>query len=268
MKKDALARLRLDVVTMAERSGHVGPALSCLDLIYALYDGVLNVRPDAPGDPGRDRFILSKGHGCMALYAVLAQRGFFPRETLAAYCTAEACLGEHPMPGKIPGVELATGSLGHGLAYAAGQARGLALRGLSARVFALLGDGECDEGSVWEAAAAATAQNLSNLTAVVDANGWQACGRCGCVTPGFDLAAAFAGFGWETRELTDLSQAALIAAFGAAPAGRRPRAFICRTVKGAGVPFMEDDLEWHYRPVRGRDRDRARACLGECPGDA
>lgn len=258
-----LKKLRLDVIAMAERSGHVGPALSCLDILYALYSGVLSVRPDVPNAPDRDRFILSKGHGCMALYAVLAASGFIAHETLADYCTSRACLGEHPMPGKIPGVELATGSLGHGLAYATGQARGLAMLGLTARVFVLLGDGECDEGSIWEAASAAVAQGLTNLTAIVDVNGLQACGRCCEVTPGFDLASAFAGFGWETHFLTDLSTPALVAAFNASPASGRPRVFLCRTTKGAGVPFMEDDLEWHYRPVHGEDQKRAREYLDD-----
>lgn len=242
---------------MAEKSGHVGPALSCLKIIAALYSHVLRIDPAAPDAPDRDRFILSKGHGCMALYAVLAEKGFFPREALAGYCRSEACLAEHPMPGKVPGVELATGSLGHGLAYGAGQAKALRMRGSPARVFVLLGDGECDEGSVWEAAGAAVAQGLDNLTVLVDWNGWQACGRCCQVTPGFALPEAFAGFGWDTRVLDDIPLAALGEAFDAPAAPGRPRAFLCRTVKGAGVPFMEDDLEWHYRPVCVADRQRA-----------
>lgn len=242
---------------MAEHSGHVGPALSCLEILAALYSGVLRIDPAAPADPERDRFILSKGHGCMALYAVLANTGFFPRQALEGYCRSHACLAEHPMPSKLPGVELATGSLGHGLAYGAGLAKAFKLLDQAPRVFVLLGDGECDEGSVWEAAAAARANGLDNLTAIVDVNGLQACGHCRDVSPGFDLAQAFAGFGWDVRSIEDGSLPLLREAFAAPPLPGVPRVFLCRTVKGAGVCFMEDDLEWHYRPVRGEDKHLA-----------
>lgn len=249
-----LKQLRLDVLAMAEHSGHVGPALSCLELIAALYSGVLRITPETATAPDRDRFILSKGHGCMALYAVLAATGFFSRQALEGYCRSDACLAEHPMPGKMPGVELATGSLGHGLAYGAGLAKAFKMLKQPPRVFVLLGDGECDEGSVWEAVAAARANGLDNLTAIVDANGLQACGRCRDISPGFDLQGAFAGFGWDVQVLKDFTLSELRSAFAAPANVGIPRVFVCSTVKGAGIDFMEDDLEWHYRPVRGEDK--------------
>jgi transketolase len=249
--------LRRDIIKMAEHSGHVGVALSCVDIIAALYADVMACTPATVGSPERDRFILSKGHGCMALYAVLARMGFIDRQVLTTYGQNGSILAEHPVAGKVAGVECATGTLGHGLAIGAGMARGLKLQGLGARVFVLLGDGECNEGSVWEASALASAGNLDNLVAIVDVNDLQACGRCGDISPKMELSDCWKGFGWEVEEADGHDYRELVKVLGHPAASGRPRVILCRTVKGKGIDFMERDLEWHYRPVRGDDRDKA-----------
>lgn len=251
------AELRRDIIMMAEHSGHVGVALSCVDIIAALYGGVMNCTPATINDPARDRFILSKGHGCMALYAVLARTGFVDRQVLATYGHNGSILAEHPIAGKVPGVECATGTLGHGLAIGAGMARGLRLQSIGARVFVLLGDGECDEGSVWEAAALASAAGLDNLTAIVDMNGLQACGHCIDISPQVNLQGCWRGFGWDVIEADGHDYLELVRVLGRPAKLGSPRVVLCHTLKGKGIDFMEGDLEWHYRPVRGDERNEA-----------
>jgi transketolase len=255
--KALLNGLRRDIFMMAEHSGHVGVALSCVDILAALYIDVMNCTPATMDSPGRDRFILSKGHGCMALYAILARMGFMQRQVLSTYGHNGSILAEHPIAGKVAGVECATGTLGHGLAIGAGMARGLRLQALCARVFVLLGDGECNEGSVWEAAALARAGNLDNLVAIVDCNDLQACGAWGDISPGVKLEQCWKGFGWEVECVDGHDYRALVRALGRPNDTGRPRAVLCATVKGKGIDFMEGDLEWHYRPVRGAERDEA-----------
>ena len=254
---EALNALRRDVIAMAEKSGHVACALSCVDILAAAYFGPLRLSPEDLPDNGRDRFILSKGHAAMALYAVLARAGFFDPSLLEHYCSGVCCLAEHPVPGELPGVELATGSLGHGLAFGVGLAQGLSMKSLPSRVFVLLGDGECDEGAVWEAAGLARALGLGNLTALVDWNGLQACGSCREISKGLFLPDMWAGFGWNVEIVDGHDFVALVEAYARPNAEGGPRVILCRTVKGCGVDFMEGDLEWHYRPVRGDDRRRA-----------
>lgn len=252
-----LIELRRDIIMMAEHSGHVGVALSCVDIIAALYGSVMNCTPATVNDPKRDRFILSKGHGCMALYAVLAQAGFFERTILTTYGQNGSILAEHPVAGKVPGIECATGSLGHGLAIGAGMARGLKLQGIGARVFVLLGDGECGEGSIWEAAAIASSARLDNLTAIVDMNNLQACGECRDISPYVNLAGCWQNFGWGVSEVDGHDYGELVRGLGKPNESGKPRVVFCQTVKGKGINFMERDLEWHYRPVKGNDRDEA-----------
>lgn len=253
-----LRGLRRDVIDMARHSAHVAPALSCLDILAVLYLEVLRLEGPA-GE--RDYFVLSKGHGAMALYAVLAQKGLIARETLATYAQNGSLLAEHPLAGKLPGVDFALGSLGHGLAVAAGMAQGLRLQGSQRRAYVLLGDGECDEGEVWEAAAAAAARGLDNLTVVVDWNGWQACNRCQEVSGDLHLPQVWRSFGWKVTELDGHDYLALKQTLGQTPSPPAPLAILARTVKGKGVDFMENNLEWHYRPVRGRERQDALAQL-------
>lgn len=263
------ASLRKDIILMAHHTAHVAVALSCVDILAALYFDVLKTNPKNPVDDNRDRFIMSKGHGCMALYAVMAHAGFFSRDLLETYGNPGSLLAEHPLS-KLPGLELATGSLGHGLAVAAGHAKALKLRGKTEqRVFALLGDGECDEGAVWEAAAAASSQALDNLVAIVDMNGWQACGQTSKISRGVNLHECWRAFGWDVAEIDGHDYEALVTAFSAISNAGKPRVVLCRTVKGKGVDFMENNLEWHYRPVRGTDRDEALARLtSKRPSDA
>ncbi len=254
---EALRGLRRDIIDMSERSSHVASALSCVDICAALYFGVLDVAPErAAGEP-RDVFVLSKAHGCMALYAVLARAGFLDRDTLKTYARTGSILAEHPLADKVPGIVFGTGSLGHGLAVAGGMAKAFQFRGLSSRAFVLLGDGECDEGSVWEAAGLCATQELDNLTAIVDCNGLQACGECADISAKVSLPQCWAAFGWAVEETDGHDYDALQAVFRRPNPERQPRAVICHTVKGKGIDFMEGNLEYHYRPVRGEERDEA-----------
>lgn len=253
--------LRRDIIDMAERSAHVGTALSCVEIIAALYFGGMHPAPPGRDPLSGDVFILSKGHGAMALYAVLARAGYFPPDTLTTYSQDGSILAEHPLAGQVPGLAFAAGSLGHGLAAATGVAKGFRLQGRAHRVFALLGDGECDEGAVWEAAAAARAQGLDNVTAIVDCNGLQACGTCREVTPGLHLPGCWRGFGWQVEEADGHDVLSLREHLRQSNPPGIPRVILARTVKGKGVSFMENDLEWHYRPVRGAEREAALECL-------
>ena len=258
--------MRADIVRMIAEagSGHPGGSLSCADILAALYfGGVLEHDPRNPQWEGRDRFILAKGHAAPALYAVLAQAGYFPREELATLRKLGSRLQGHPDSNQVPGVEVSTGSLGQGLSVAAGAAAGLKLDGAPQTVFALLGDGECQEGQVWEAAMFAAHRQLDNLVAVVDRNGLQIDGRtCDVCDPG-DLGAKFAAFGWDAAEVDGHDLDALVAVLGAAKAGRdgRPHAVIARTVKGKGVPFMENEAGWHGKAPNAEQTAEALAAL-------
>jgi transketolase len=250
--------IRAKIVRMAHagRTPHVASALSCADVLAALYFNVLRIDPAAPQDEARDRFILSKGHGCMALYAVLAERGFFPEDVLDEYARDGGRLAEHPAPHCVPGIEVATGSLGHGLSLGAGLALAAKIRQYSYRVFVLLSDGECAEGSVWEAALFARAQGLDNLVAVVDYNKYSA---MGATSPYLEpLLEKWRAFGWSCVEIDGHCVEAIAAALSRAPLeASRPSAVIAHTIKGKGVSFMENDLEWHYRPPNEDDLRRA-----------
>jgi transketolase len=256
--------IRADVLRMAAagRTPHVASALSCVDLLAGLYFSALHTDPARPQDPDRDRFILSKGHACMAQYAALAERGFFPREVLEEYAVDGGRLAEHPGPRCVPGIEAATGSLGHGLSIGAGLAFSGKLSGRGYRVFVLLSDGECNEGSVWEAAIFAHRYQLDNLIAIVDYNKWSAMDRTEPVLEPF--AAKWKAFGWGTSEIDGHDLPAITTALAAVPleAGR-PTAVVAHTVKGKGVSFMENNLEWHYRPPSQDDLRRALAEIEE-----
>ena len=228
----------------AGKTPHVASALSCVDILVAIYFSVLRIDPAKPEDPGRDRLLLSKGHGCMAQYGALAERGFFPEAVLEEYARDGGRLAEHPGPHCVPGIEAATGSLGHGLPIGAGLALAARVRGEKYRVFVVLSDGECYEGSVWEAALFAPAQTLDGLTAIVDYNGWSAMARTHAAME--PLAEKWRAFGWSVQEVDGHDMEALAAVLAAVPfEPERPSAIIARTVKGKGVSFMENDLEWH-----------------------
>lgn len=240
------------------KTPHVASCLSCVELLAAVYFTALRNDPARPGAPGRDRFLLSKGHAAMAQYATLCERGFFPRSLLRQYATDGGALAEHPSPGCVPGIEAATGSLGHGLSIGAG----LALAGKTGRdryrVFVLLSDGECNEGSIWEAAIFARRYSLDNLIAIVDYNKWSAMER----TESFlePLAAKWRAFGWETAEIDGHDLGAVADVLNSAPIQNGlPTAIVAHTIKGKGVSFMENDLEWHYRAPNANDLRRALA---------
>lgn len=243
-------RIRGEIVRMSHQSGapHLGSCLSCVDILVAAYWSVLDVDPVDPAGERRDRLILSKGHGAAALYATLAHRGFFPLEDLAAFNQPGSRLPEQPCPGGVPGIEAATGSLGHGLSIGLGMALAARIKRLPYRVYVVLSDGECNEGSVWEAAMFAGAQRLANVMAIVDFNRWQATGRSEEIMAISPLAAKFEAFGWSAREVDGHGIADLAEAMQSVPGDQgKPTALIARTVKGQGVSFMEDDNNWHYR---------------------
>lgn len=263
---EALARkARGLVISMCHKAkaAHLGSALSCIDILVAAYFSALRIDPAAPGDPARDRFILSKGHAAPALYAVLALRGFFPVAELETYAAAGSPLEEHPAPGCAPGVEAATGSLGHGLPIGAGLALGARIAGRPSRSFVVVSDGECNEGSVWEAAMFASGKKLDNLLCVVDFNRWQATGRS-CEVLGLEpLREKWASFGWSAVEVDGHDLGALTEVLQRFPDGSgRPVAIVAHTVKGKGVSFMEDDNNWHYRVPKADEVARAHRELG------
>jgi len=235
---------------MSHLSGtpHLGSCLSCLDLLVYLYWRVLRIDPSNAEDEGRDRFILSKGHAAPVLFQVLAERGFFSVEDLEDYGKDGSIFGEHPpAPKYLPGIEAATGSLGHGLPMGLGMALAARIQGASYRTYVILSDGECNEGSVWEAALMAAAQKISSLTVFVDYNKWQATGRSNEVLRLAPLAAKWAAFGWSVQEIDGHDFAAIEAAASKSDELGRPKVIIANTVKGKGVSFMEDDNNWHYR---------------------
>jgi transketolase len=265
MKHSALrsvaCEIRREVLRMAHagQTPHVGSALSCVDIIAALYFDCLRIDPADPDNPRRDRFILSKGHGCMAVYATLAQRGFFAKSILSEYALDGGRLAQHPAPHCVPGVEFATGSLGHGLSVGAGLALAAKINQSKYRVFVLLSDGECEEGAVWETALFANSHHLDNLVGIVDFNKWSAMERTASrLDP---LVKKWEAFGWRTVEIDGHNMRSITRALETRSSRRRPSAVVAHTVKGKGASFMEDNLEWHYRPPNQIDLRRALAEL-------
>jgi len=242
------------------RRGHVASAFSLVEILRVLYDGVLRVDPRRPDWPDRDRFVLSKGHGCLALYVQLAESGFFGREHLATFCAPGSILGGHPQAGKVPGVEASTGSLGHGLPVGVGFALHGKMTGKDFRTFVLLGDGECDEGSVWEAALCAAKHRLERLAVLVDYNRMQCYASTAEVCDLEPFAAKWRSFGFAAREVDGHDLRALRRALRAVPfrAGQ-PSALICHTVKGKGIPGIEGNAAWHHKSRLSDEELRALA---------
>jgi transketolase len=249
---DRIARtLRARIIETSHRTGtpHLGSCLSCVDILTALYFHVLKIDSSRPTDPHRDRFILSKGHGAPALFQVLAMKGFYPEAMLQRFGENGSYFGEHPpTPEHLPGIEAATGSLGHGLPIAVGIALAARILGRNHRVFTVLSDGECNEGTIWEAAMFAAAQKLDRLSVVVDFNKWQATDRSETVMALSPLVDKWLAFGWSACEVDGHDLKTLVEVLSRFPDGSgKPMAIIASTVKGKGVSFMEDDNNWHYR---------------------
>ena len=248
----ALRRMQVEAMEKAGR-GHLPSALSLTEVLRVLYDDVLRYRAQQPDWRLRDRFILSKGHGCLALYAVLADKGFFPPSELATYCAADSRLGGHPET-KLPGVEASTGALGHGLAIGVGMAIAARLDARDSRVFVVLGDGETNEGSVWESAMAAAKHRLENLVAIVDYNKLQSYGPTREVLDLEPLADKWRSFGFAVAEVDGHDVDVLRGTFAALPLDEgKPSAVICHTVKGKGIPFIENDARWHHKSKLGAE---------------
>lgn len=240
--------VRRDILTTIQSAGmgHVGGDLSVTDLMVTALWGTLRMDPDEPGHPQRDRFILSKGHCAAALYSTLASCGFFPRERLSEFMAPLSPLNGHPARLKVPGVETNSGPLGHGLPVATGCALGARLRGEDWRTIVVLGDGELQEGSNWEAAMSASHYGLGNLTAVVDRNRLQQGARTEDTNALTPLDQKWASFGWEVRVIDGHDHRAIKEAYAPSTTGR-PVAVIANTVKGKGVSFIEDRVEWHHK---------------------
>jgi transketolase len=258
------ARLRLDVVEMIgpENRGHFGGSLSAADIMTALYFSVMDIRPEEPGWPARDRFILSKGHACPAQYAALARRGYFPAEELGTLKNVGSRLQGHPDRSKLPGIEANTGSLGQGLSQGIGMALALRKDAPKARVYVLMGDGELNEGQAWEAAMFAGARKLSNITVIVDRNRLQAmgptCERLDIGEPG----EKFAAFGWNVIEADGHDMKSLLDAFDKATRdGAKPPVIVAKTVKGKGVACAENVVGFHNGLLTKEQYAEAVACL-------
>ena len=260
--------LRRDVLTMVHLAGdgHPGPALSAADIVAALYFQVLRVDPARPLWPERDRFILSKGHACPVVYAALARRGYFDPAVLPTLRSLGSILQGHPVMGKPPGIDMTTGSLGHGLAVGTGMALAGRMQGLDYNVYVVMGDGELNEGIVWEGVQVAANQKVGRLIAFVDHNGYQSGGLIGDVSGMATIAAKFAAFGWHTQEIDGHDVGQILAAVEAARADARPSVIVARTVKGKGVPFMEGDNSWHKRVPTKQELEAAIACLEAAHG--
>jgi len=267
--RELALRLRRHVVRMCSAGGssHVGSCLSIADIIALLYGEVLRIDPADPSWPERDRFILSKGHAGACVYAALAERGFFPKAQLERHYHNGSNLSGHVSHKGVPGVELSTGSLGHGLGIGAGMAMQFRRTGGEQRVYVLLSDGECDEGSVWEAALFAAHQKLSNLCAVIDHNKLQSLARVEDTIGLEPFADKWRAFGWNVERIDGHDHPALRRAFAAAAeAADRPTCILADTIKGRGVSFMENQVLWHYRSPQGEELATALRELG-CGGE-
>jgi transketolase len=262
--REIAVRIRRHCLRMTHRanSSHIGSSLSTADLLAVLYGRVLRLDASQPAWPERDRFILSKGHGCAALYAILVERGFFPLEWLETYYQNGSPLAGHATHKNVPGVEVSTGSLGHGLPIATGMALAAKRDAKAYRIFCLLSDGECDEGSTWESALFAPHHRLDNLTAIVDYNKIQSFGRVKDVIDLEPLGEKWRTFGWAVREIDGHDLSATEDALSRLPfeAGR-PSCIVAHTIKGKGISFMEDKLLWHYRSPRAEELELALAEL-------
>lgn len=258
--RDKIARLeemarqiRMDIIRMVyeagpARKGHPGGALSAADIVTALYFDIMRLNPDDPGWPDRDRFILSKGHASPVIYTALANRGFFSKDQYQTFRKVNGMLQGHPDMRKIPGIDMTAGSLGHGLSAGMGIALSAKIDNRDFRVFVLLGDGECQEGLVWEAAMSVPKYKLNNLIAIVDVNRFQSCDWVESTIPLDPFSTKWAAFGWNVLEIDGHNMEEIVSSLELAISEQnRPTVIIAQTVKGKGVSFMENDNSWHQR---------------------
>lgn len=258
--KEMARRVRIHALRMTSAGGssHIGAVFSMADIIATLYGGVMRVDPADSKHADRDRFILSKGHAGAGVYATLSERGFFPAQWLSTHHQDGSRLSGHVSHKGIPGVELSTGSLGHGLSVAAGMALGAKLDGRTHRTYCLMSDGECDEGSVWEAVLFASHHGLDHLVAVIDYNKIQSLASVAATLALEPFADKWRAFGWAVTEVDGHDHAALRDTLSAVPAtSGKPLCVIAHTVKGKGVSFMENTVLWHYRTARHEEFDAA-----------
>jgi transketolase len=255
--------IRRIVLEQSKRAGvgHIGSALSVADIVATLYGRVLSI--PHPGDPERDRFVLSKGHAVLAVYAALALRGWLPAEQLDTYCGEGSMLGVHPEH-VLGGIDFSTGSLGHGLSFAVGAALAARMQRSARRVFVLLSDAECNEGSVWEAAMFAAHHRLARLVALIDLNGQQALGYTEDVLSLSPMADRWRAFGWDVHEVDGHDPDALAATIARLDtAAGPPHLLVAHTVFGKGVSFMQRQIKWHYSPMSDDEYRRALAEVEE-----
>lgn len=260
--------IRATTIQMAHdgKEGHLNGALSCVELLLCLFNGGLQIDPQNPKHPERDRFIFSKGHACASLYAVLADRGFFPMEWLDNYAKDDSPLPSHPCVHALPLLDNSAGSLGHGFGMAAGKAYGLRLDGINSKAVALISDGECNEGTTWESATFAKAHGLDNLLIIVDNNGVQSVGRADVLMGHTSLEEKFTAFGWAVQTIDGNNISEIQHALQEVPFSKgKPSAIIAKTTAGKGVRFMEDQVLWHYRIPSDDDLSNALQELGVQP---
>ncbi|QPB82649.1 transketolase [Pseudoalteromonas rubra] len=249
-------------VSNKTKTPHLGSCLSCVDILTALYWNVMNIYPDQPTHPERDYFLLGKGHAASALYTSLAYRGFFPVEDLYQHGSTGSRFEEHPGIHAPDGVETVSGSLGHALSLATGMALSKQLQGANNRFYVLMGDGEINEGTVWEAAMFAAGKHLSNLVAIVDFNKLQGTGESTEIMHLEPLEEKWRAFGWHTMRVDGHDLSALVQALEAAKSIQQPVCIVADTIKGKGVSFMENDNNWHYRIPTEQEVAHAKQELG------
>jgi transketolase len=265
LKNLALEIKKLTIKTACHsKSHHLGSSLSILDVLTVLYFDVLNINPDNYDQPDSDFFILSKGHAALGWYATLAKGGFFTEdELLDNFNTDKGKLGVHPDRGSMPGVEISSGSLGHGISIGAGIALANKINNKPNRVYVVVSDGECNEGQIWEAALFAAHQKLDNLTVIVDKNQWQAFGRTKEVMNMDPMGDKWRAFGWETQEIDGHDINKIVSALNDLPeTGGKPKVIIANTLKGKGISFLEDTLESHYYCLSEEDANKIIIELG------
>lgn len=260
MTSEELAkRIRIDAIKMVNHAhaSHIGSVLSCVDIVAVLYSDVMLFDPNNPRLPGRDRLVLSKGHSGVAIYSALAEVGFFSPELLSTYGDNGSMFSCHVSHKKVPGVEVSTGSLGHGVCVACGMALDAKLKHKEHHVYCIVGDGECNEGSVWEMALFSSQYHLNNFTIIIDRNNMQAMGDCKDIIDTEPLKEKWSSFGWHAVVVNDGNDHDQLRNAFEEKNGEKPKVIIAKTIKGKGVSFMENNLLWHYRDPQGESFEKA-----------